>query len=344
MTDNNDHEPRVPDDESVDGGRRNVLKAAAGAMVLSVSGVGSTEPQQEKAADLLQKHYKKMSEEERDRLVEQLESELRAEFDEPDIEVSTTEPLDDTVFGYALDVQKCIGCRRCVYSCAEENNLSRDSESNPAALQQHWIRVIRFDDAEIEPGDEQGEPFGMEISSEFGDVSAGVDWHDADHFYDPEEVPQEDSWYLPVQCQHCEDPSCTKVCPVQATWKEEDGIVVVDYDRCIGCKYCVTNCPYDARRFNFSDPNVPEDEINPDMHYLGNRPRPAEVVEKCTFCVQRTRDGRYPACVEACPVGARKFGNLLDEESEVRRILDEKRVFRLHPETGNEPKFFYFTE
>jgi Fe-S-cluster-containing dehydrogenase component len=344
MTNDSRSDPGVPDESTVDEGRRRVLKAAAGTVTLSVSGVAATETKQEEAASLLQKHYKKMSDEERDRLVERLEAELQAEYDDPDIEISTKGPMEDTVFGYALDVEKCIGCRRCVYACAEENNLSREAEENPAANQQHWIRVLQFEDAHIDPGGENGDPYGMEISSEFGDVSAGVDWHEADHFYDPDEVPEEDSWYLPVQCQQCEDPSCTKVCPVQATWKEKDGIVVIDYDRCIGCKYCVTNCPYDARRFNFSEPHVPEDEINPDMHYLGNRPRPGEVVEKCTFCIQRTREGQYPACVEACPVGARKFGNLLDEESEVRRVLDEKPVFRLHPETGNEPKFFYFTE
>ena len=344
MTDENSPDPSVPDeDDAIETDRRNILKAA-GAIALSIGGIGSAAPEKDQAADVLQKHYKKMSVEERENLVEHLEHELREEFDEPDIEISTAGPMEDTVFGYALDVEKCIGCRQCVYSCVEENNLSRSSEDNPAALQQHWIRVIRFERSTIEPGGEEGNPPGMGISTEFGDVTAGIVWHEGEHFYDPEEVPEDDSWYLPVQCQQCEDPSCTKVCPVQATWKEKDGIVAIDYDRCIGCKYCVTNCPYDARRFNFSEANVPEDEINPDMHILGNRPRPGEVVEKCTFCIHRTREGAYPACVEACPVGARKFGNLLDEEGEIRRILDEKHVFRLHPETGNEPKFFYFTE
>lgn len=344
MTDERTNTPGVPDDTTVDAERRNVLKATAGAMALSATSVGETETDEPEGAPLLQKHYKKMTDEERDELVDRLESKYRDEFHEQDIEISTSGPLEGTVFGYALDIQKCIGCRRCVYACADENNLSRKSADNPASNQQHWIRVLRFQDQHIEQGEAEDTPRGMDMSSGFGDVSAGLDWHEADHFYDPAEVPEEDSWYLPVQCQQCEKPSCTTVCPVQATWKEKDGIVVIDYERCIGCKYCVTNCPYDARRFNFSEVHIPEDEINPEMHYLGNRPRPAEVVEKCTFCIQRTREGKNPACVEACPVGARKFGNLLDEESAIRQILDEKRVFRLHPESGNEPKFFYFTE
>ncbi|UWG49087.1 Fe-S-cluster-containing dehydrogenase component [Halanaeroarchaeum sp. HSR-CO] len=337
-------DPGVPDadDDGVDEDRRHVLKATAGAATFAIGGVAAS--QQPEAADLLQKHYKKMDATEREQLVDRLESRLQEEYDTPEIEVSTTKPPDDTVFGYALNVEACIGCRQCVYACADENNISRETEENPASNQLHWIRVLRFEDSEIEVDPEGDGPIGMDVSSEFGDVSAGVDWEESDHYYDPEAVPEEDAWYLPVQCQQCEDPSCTEVCPVQATWKEKDGIVVVDYDRCIGCKYCVTNCPYDARRFNFSHPELPDDEVNPEMHYLGNRPRPGEVVEKCTFCVQRTREGEYPACVDACPVGARKFGNLLDESGEIRTILDEKPVFRLRPELGTEPKFFYFTE
>ena len=101
-------------------------------------------------------------------------------------------------------------------------------------------------------------------------------------------------------------------------------------------------CPYGARHFNWGDPHVPADEINPDMHVLGNRPRLRGVVEKCTFCVQRVRDGRYPACVEICPVGARKFGNLMDPEGEISLILEQKRVFVLKAELNTQPKFYYF--
>jgi molybdopterin-containing oxidoreductase family iron-sulfur binding subunit len=169
-----------------------------------------------------------------------------------------------------------------------------------------------------------------------------TDVEQAEHYYDPETVPREDHYYMPVQCQHCSNPPCVKVCPVQATWSEPDGIVVVDYDWCIGCRYCEAACPYWARRFNFADPQVPSEEVNPNMHYLGNRPRQRGVMEKCTFCIQRVRKGLKPACHEICPTGARKFGNLADPESEVRQVLKHRRVFVLKEDLGTEPNFFYF--
>jgi molybdopterin-containing oxidoreductase family iron-sulfur binding subunit len=101
-------------------------------------------------------------------------------------------------------------------------------------------------------------------------------------------------------------------------------------------------CPYGARHFNWGQPTIPKGKLNTKTHVLGNRPRPQGVVEKCTFCIQRTRDGRYPACVEVCPVGARKFGNLLDPDSEVRYIIEHKRVLVLKEELNTLPKFFYF--
>jgi molybdopterin-containing oxidoreductase family iron-sulfur binding subunit len=97
-----------------------------------------------------------------------------------------------------------------------------------------------------------------------------------------------------------------------------------------------------GRWFNFAAPVIPADEINTETHYLGNRPRYRNVVEKCTFCIQRVRKGKYPACVEICPVGARKFGNILDPDSEISRILRTMRVFRLKEELNTQPKFYYF--
>jgi molybdopterin-containing oxidoreductase family iron-sulfur binding subunit len=132
------------------------------------------------------------------------------------------------------------------------------------------------------------------------------------------------------------------VCPTGATWTERDGIVVIDYDWCIGCRYCMAACPYGARHFNWAEPSIPPGEINTNTHYLGNRPRSKGVVEKCTFCIQRARAGRYPACVEVCPVGARKFGNLLDKDSEIRYIIEHKRVLVLKEELNTLPRFFYF--
>jgi Fe-S-cluster-containing dehydrogenase component len=243
-------------------------------------------------------------------LVKDMERDYSEKYHQP-VTVSDKGPLPGVLFGYALDISRCIGCRRCVYACVAENNQSRDP-------QVHWIKVLQMD------------------------KEHGVDFTHADAYYQPSEVPQEGHFYMPVSCQQCKDSPCTKVCPTGATWQEKDGIVVIDYDWCIGCRCCMAACPYGARHFNWRTPSVPDNEINPAMHYLGNRPRPKGVVEKCTFCIQRTREGRYPACVEVCPVGARKFGNLLDPESEIRYIIEHKRVMVLKEELNTMPKFFYF--
>jgi len=103
-------------------------------------------------------------------------------------------------------------------------------------------------------------------------------------------------------------------------------------------------CPYDGRRFNWTTPEVPEEEVNKNQHYLGNRLRKKGVMEKCTFCIQRSRNGQNPACVDACPTGARIFGNLLDPESEIRWVLANKKVFRLKEDLGTEPKFWYYMD
>ena len=101
-------------------------------------------------------------------------------------------------------------------------------------------------------------------------------------------------------------------------------------------------CPYWARRFNFAEPQIPEGALNPDVGYLSNRPRRKGVTEKCTFCLHRTRKGRLPACHEVCPTGSRKFGNVLDPESEVAYILRHKRVYVFKEEVGTIPRFFYY--
>jgi len=227
------------------------------------------------------------------------------------VTVSDAGPMPGVEFAYGLDLSRCIGCRQCVHACVKENNQSRDPQI-------HWIRVLSM------PKEE------------------GIDLEHADQYYHPEQVPEPGRSYMPVQCQQCKNPPCVKVCPTKATWAEPDGIVVIDYDWCIGCRYCMSACPYGARHFNWSQPSLPEADLNPTTHYLGNRPRPKGVVEKCTFCIQRTRAGRYPACEEVCPVGARKFGNVLDPESEIRYILENKRVMVLKQELNTVPRFFYF--
>ncbi|HSL23958.1 MAG TPA: 4Fe-4S dicluster domain-containing protein [Vicinamibacterales bacterium] len=243
-------------------------------------------------------------------LVGDLERDYARSYDAT-VTVSDTPAPPDVLFAYALDLSRCIGCRRCVYACVEENNQSRRP-------QVHWIRVLSMD------------------------KERGVDFSHADAYYQPAQVPEDGHFYVPVSCQQCRNAPCTKVCPTGATWTEPDGIVVIDYDWCIGCRCCMAACPYGARHFNWGQPTLSRSELNPAMHYLGNRPRVKGVVEKCTFCIQRVRAGRYPACVEACPVGARKFGNLLDPDSEIRYIIEHKRVLVLKEELNTMPKFFYF--
>lgn len=293
-----DPEPGLP--------RRDFLKAAGGTLLaLALAGCSK-----EAIRAFLQKNFRELSADEIKTVIARLERECK-EKQGVDVTISAKAAAPGVFFGYGLDLSRCIGCRRCVYACAKENNLSR----NP---QIHWIRVLEQEKAK------------------------GTDLEDANPYYNPSEVPREAHFYIPISCQQCRHPPCTKVCPVKATWSEPDGIVVVDYNWCIGCRCCMAACPYGARHFNWGTPTIPAGEINPRMHYLGNRPRERGVVEKCTFCIQRSREGRYPACVEICPVGARKFGNLLDPASEIRQIMERKRVFVLKAELNTQPKFYYF--
>ncbi len=227
------------------------------------------------------------------------------------INVQATDAREGVLYGYAFNISKCRGYMDCVRGCIRENNQDRQSDMRYIRIHEHEKGQINFEFAE-------------------------------DDFF--HEVPVPGHFYIGTQCFQCENPPCVDVCPVQATWKEPDGIVVVDYDWCIGCRYCEAACPYDARRFNWADPVVPEDELNRNQHYLGNRLRSKGVVEKCTFCVQRVREGRNPACVEACPTGARVFGNLLDPDSDIRWVLENKKVFRLKEDLGTEPKFWYYMD
>ncbi|MCM2264767.1 MAG: 4Fe-4S dicluster domain-containing protein [Desulfuromonadales bacterium] len=290
--------------------RRKVLKSVAtgiGILAMPTSNASASVWEA-----FFQKHFRELSRDELKQVLARLEAAYRQECGR-EITVKATPPLDGVKFGYGLDLSRCIGCRRCVHGCVAENNQSRQPQI-------HWIRALQLQ------------------------KDKGIDLDHAEHYYNPAAVPLDGHFYLPVQCQQCERPACTKVCPVKATWTEADGIVVIDYNWCIGCRYCMAACPYGARHFNWEKAAIPAGELNPDTHYLGNRPRPVGVTEKCTFCIQRTREqpGRYPACVEACPVGARKFGNLLDPAGEIRQLLESKRVFILKQELNTQPKFFYF--
>lgn len=225
--------------------------------------------------------------------------------------IRSTDAQEGVLFGYAFNISKCEGYQECVQACVEENNQDRESDMQ-------YIRIFEMENGSL-------------------DLEKGK----ADYFH---EVPAAGHFYLGTQCFQCENPPCVDVCPVGATWKENDGIVTIDYDWCVGCRYCEAACPYWGRRFNWTEPEVPKEEINQEQHYLGNRMRKKGVMEKCTFCVQRSRSGKLPACVEACPTGARIFGNLLDPKSEIRYVLENKKVFRLKEDLGTEPKFWYFMD
>jgi molybdopterin-containing oxidoreductase family iron-sulfur binding subunit len=271
------------------------------------------EPLQQWTRDLsfeqfFQRHYRSFSKAELDEVLRRLERETEEKYGR-EVTINAPEAIAGVEFGYALNLSVCIGCRKCAEACHHENNHDRRTNNS-------YIRVFEM---------EQG----------------SLDFENGDASYE-HAVPQQGKYYLPVQCQQCANAPCVKVCPVQATWQEPDGIIAVDYDWCIGCRYCEAACPYHARRFNWTAPEVPADEINPDQSYLSNRIRPQGVVEKCTFCLHRTREGRQPACLEACPTGARVFGNLRDPNSEIRWVLENKRVFVLKEELGTQPRFFYF--
>jgi len=208
-------------------------------------------------------------------------------------------------------VTRCEGYMECVQACIKENNLDRKSNTQ-------YIRIFEMEHGQMSPDQGDGKYFHM--------------------------VPKQGHFYMGVQCFQCENPPCVKACPTKATWKEPDGIVVVDYDWCIGCRYCMAACPYWGRRFNWNPPEIPKEEINKKQHYLGNRQRVRGMMEKCTFCIQRSRKGKVTACVEACPTGARVFGNLLDPDSEIRFVLENKKVYRLKEDLGTDPKFWYFID
>jgi molybdopterin-containing oxidoreductase family iron-sulfur binding subunit len=287
--------------------RREFLGTAVAAVATALTGCGKLSKE-----EFLQHHFKELSKAEVQTIITRLEAEYLEKYHKT-VKVGTEAALPGVIFGYGLDLSRCIGCRRCVHACVKENNQSRSPEIQ-------WIRVLEMDKEE------------------------GVNLQHAEQYYNPDEVPREGHFYMPVQCQQCKKPPCVKVCPVGATWKEKDGIVVVDYNWCIGCRYCMAACPYGARHFNWGEPHLDAADVNPDTHYLGNRPRPKGVVEKCTFCIQRTRgkEQRYTACVEICPTGSRKFGNLLDPKSEIRQVLENKRVFKFKEDLNTQPTFFYF--
>jgi len=285
-----------------------VITSGIGALAAAVSPLKQLQGAFD-AEEFVQNHYKEMTPDEMAKVLKRIERKVEERYG-IDATVRDIKPMDGVEYAYALNLSKCNGSRKCVHACVNENNQSRSPEIQ-------YITVLKI-------------PQGT-MNLEAGEI-----------LYDSPAVPEEGYFYMPVQCHQCENPPCVKVCPVKATWQESDGITVVDYDWCIGCRYCEAACPYWARKFNFAEPEIPKERLNPNMSYLSNRPRPNGVMEKCTFCLHRTREGRYPACLEACPTGARVFGNVLDPDSQISYVLRNRRVFVLKEGVGTVPRFFYY--
>lgn len=204
-----------------------------------------------------------------------------------------------TKYGMVIDMRRCIGCSSCAIACKVENNLP-DGVS--------WSEVVTVG------GKEQDTPAGT----------------------DPSELSMH---FFTYACQHCDEPACVDVCPTGASIKrEEDGIVVIDWETCIGCKTCITACPYEGvRTYIDGDPS----------HYLdfavGDADAPvhkANVVEKCTFCAHRIDRGDRPACADVCRFKARYWGDLDDPESDVAKLIKEREYEQLLTDSGTGPNIY----
>lgn len=215
-------------------------------------------------------------------------------------------PLTAKRWAMVVDLRKCKeqeGCQDCVHACHLTHNVPEFDNTKDEIK---WIWKEDFEHA----------------------------FHEQENEYIPEEIKHSTA---PLLCNHCDSPPCVKVCPTQATWKrEEDGIVMMDWHRCIGCRYCVLACPYGSRSFNWRDPRPFIKEMHDEFPT-----RERGVVEKCTFCEERLAEGKLPSCVEACKHGALVFGDLEDPESEVRALLEEHFTIRRKPSLGTHPEVYY---
>ncbi len=207
--------------------------------------------------------------------------------------------------GMVIDVRRCLavpGCRACIDACHRAHNVPVVPDPR------HEVKWI------------WKEPFERAFAVE-----------------EPERIAASlRGRPVPVFCNHCDNPPCVRVCPTQATWARDDGIVTMDEHRCIGCRYCVAACPYGSRSFNWVDPGpfVPQ----PASPYPT---RTRGIVEKCNLCEERVAAGQRPACVEACPERAMLFGDLNAFDSEVSRAIEERYTIRRKPELGTRPQVYY---
>jgi molybdopterin-containing oxidoreductase family iron-sulfur binding subunit len=199
-----------------------------------------------------------------------------------------------------IDTERCIACHTCAVACKQANNLPNKN---------WWNRV----------------------------TTVGGDWMDSAEGTYPHDLHLN---HITISCQHCENPACTRVCPVGATYKDEaTGIVHQDYDKCIGCRMCVAACPYTGvRSFNWEEPQYTVDFA------LGDADAPTHqkhTVEKCTFCAQRIAKGETPACMVLCPGRARYYGDLDDPDSEVSQLIRARHGEQLLPDKGTNPSVYY---
>lgn len=220
-------------------------------------------------------------------------------------------------YGMGVQVDKCIGCGRCVEACKTENGVPREPFFMRTWVEQYTIR-------------QNGDVVVRNIDNPLDAVPAPAQVR---------EVMR--SFYVPKLCNQCDHPPCVQVCPVGATFKTEDGVILVDEHRCIGCRYCIAGCPYGSRSFNWQDPRpFITTGIKPDYPT-----RMKGVVEKCTFCTERLVKGLPPACVEVCNKvagpGTMAFGDIRDPDSEVARMLKDGFSIRRKPGLGTEPQIFY---
>lgn len=218
-----------------------------------------------------------------------------------------------------IDLDKCTGCGACMAACKLENNVAivDPDEANNGRVM-FWIDMVTT------------------YEGEYPDVSVRR---------------------IPRLCYHCDNPPCTRVCPVHATYLNEEGLVGQIYHRCIGCRYCMVACPYTVKVFNWNEPQWPDEFktcLNPDVSQRMNG-----VVEKCSFCSHRLLkvkeqadveereilDGEYmPACAESCPADAIYFGDLEDADSKVHELAESSRAMRIMEDLGTEPKVIYLSK
>ncbi len=219
-------------------------------------------------------------------------------------------------WGMVIDLNKCTGCGSCITACRSENNIpNAGQEATQEGRTFLWMDMLEM------------------IEGKYPDVHVR---------------------YIPRPCFQCHNPPCTRVCPVRATYRNDEGLVAQIYHRCIGCRYCMVACPYTVKSFNWFEPERPEEFTairNPDVSL-----RMKGVVEKCSFCSHRLMKARdqarfegrnlqeqdyQPACADSCPTGAIIFGDFDNEEHAVRRLIRSNRAYRMLEDLGTEPKVVY---